>query len=511
MLYWLLVGVNATECVARKLTSCELTQSPSCIPISIYIRTHIQVGHTLGLRHNFRGSTAVPFDKLSDATYVEAHGLTSSVMDYLPLNLRSSKAPGMKADANKNTAAATSKLSAKLLFPTFVGDYDIAAIRYGYTPFVKQTRRLSDVHNTPQQQQQQQAGRSPRCFNDFAEVPVAGSNIYSIATNAPPFATDEHVGGSSGPDPLTSVFDLSATPLAYYKDQLVLASELRAHLGRVAASLQWDEPGISERVIMRMVRNAAVYTTKFVGGASLLRTSPNPREPVELEVQWEALRVLVGVLVGKGPNGEQLFPTASSLSWWTSSDGKCAGVQQYCLGTKPLDPWSQVTQVQLEVLKGIFQPDRMERLLAQYEWRQDATKQGSSGGKGGSGDGSPSGRDEEKKELLPSSVVAAVADAIFGASMENVNTLSARRSWPLHLEFVKLMASYCDRGKGSSSAASGEEAVSVSTLAQLCAVGAGQLDLIKSSALRPGYAAPMAVRGHVAALKRLITRFDRGD
>ena len=39
-----------------------------------------EVGHTLGLRHNFAGSSVVPFEQLSDknARY------TSSVMDYLP-------------------------------------------------------------------------------------------------------------------------------------------------------------------------------------------------------------------------------------------------------------------------------------------------------------------------------------------------------------------------------------------------------------------------------------------
>lgn len=43
-----------------------------------------EVGHTLGLRHNFRASSTVPFAKLADAAWVAANGMSASVMDYLP-------------------------------------------------------------------------------------------------------------------------------------------------------------------------------------------------------------------------------------------------------------------------------------------------------------------------------------------------------------------------------------------------------------------------------------------
>ncbi|CAN0471323.1 unnamed protein product, partial [Hapterophycus canaliculatus] len=46
-----------------------------------------EVGHTLGLRHNFRGSTLLTLEELQDPTKTGEVGLTSSVMDYLPLNI----------------------------------------------------------------------------------------------------------------------------------------------------------------------------------------------------------------------------------------------------------------------------------------------------------------------------------------------------------------------------------------------------------------------------------------
>src|SRR5205814_2242878 len=43
-----------------------------------------EVGHTLGLRHNFRGTAAIPMEKLFDRAYTATHGTSASVMDYNP-------------------------------------------------------------------------------------------------------------------------------------------------------------------------------------------------------------------------------------------------------------------------------------------------------------------------------------------------------------------------------------------------------------------------------------------
>src|SRR5437879_10663994 len=43
-----------------------------------------EVGHTLGLRHNFRGTDAMPKDKVLARAYTATHGTSASVMDYHP-------------------------------------------------------------------------------------------------------------------------------------------------------------------------------------------------------------------------------------------------------------------------------------------------------------------------------------------------------------------------------------------------------------------------------------------
>ena len=43
-----------------------------------------EIGHTLGLRHNFRGSAGVTRQQLADKSYTRTHGIGVSVMDYSP-------------------------------------------------------------------------------------------------------------------------------------------------------------------------------------------------------------------------------------------------------------------------------------------------------------------------------------------------------------------------------------------------------------------------------------------
>lgn len=82
-----------------------------------------EVGHTLGLRHNFKASKYLPFAKRADLAYIKEHGLASSVMDYLPENYPD---PALVEGLSK-----TEKHD--LVFMTNIGVYDELAIRYGYT------------------------------------------------------------------------------------------------------------------------------------------------------------------------------------------------------------------------------------------------------------------------------------------------------------------------------------------------------------------------------------------
>jgi hypothetical protein len=75
-----------------------------------------EVGHTLGLRHNYGSSSTVPVEKLRDKSFVESNGHTPSIMDYARFNY---------------VAQPGDNISSKGLYPR-IGDYDLWAIEWGY-------------------------------------------------------------------------------------------------------------------------------------------------------------------------------------------------------------------------------------------------------------------------------------------------------------------------------------------------------------------------------------------
>lgn len=87
-----------------------------------FVSSH-EVGHTLGLRHNFGSSSTVPVDSLRNKAWVEAHGHTPSIMDYARFNY---------------VAQPEDHISEKGIFPR-IGDYDVWAIQWGYRWFPDST------------------------------------------------------------------------------------------------------------------------------------------------------------------------------------------------------------------------------------------------------------------------------------------------------------------------------------------------------------------------------------
>ena len=82
-----------------------------------FVSSH-EVGHSLGLRHNFGSSSLVPVDSLRSKAFVEKYGHTPSIMDYARFNYVAQPEDGISRDG---------------LFPR-INDYDKWAIEWGYKP-----------------------------------------------------------------------------------------------------------------------------------------------------------------------------------------------------------------------------------------------------------------------------------------------------------------------------------------------------------------------------------------
>jgi len=83
-----------------------------------FVITH-EVGHTLGLQHNFGSSSTIPVDSLRDKMWVETNGICPSIMDYARFNY---------------VAQPEDSIGEKGIFPR-IGKYDEWAIEWGYRCF----------------------------------------------------------------------------------------------------------------------------------------------------------------------------------------------------------------------------------------------------------------------------------------------------------------------------------------------------------------------------------------
>jgi hypothetical protein len=190
-----------------------------------------EVGHTLGLKHNFKASTVFTQAQLRDPAFTEANGLTNSVMDYRATNL---PLPGeRRAD----------------LFSRTIGPYDQWAIEYAYRPLdpkmeVEELERIASRSTEP---------------------------LLAFADDA-----DADGFGSEGVDPLVNRFDLGSDPLAYFERRLQLTHELwrRAQDWRPRPG----EGTLRQRSMLAsgfgQLRLSAGLASKYIGGLNTVREVP---------------------------------------------------------------------------------------------------------------------------------------------------------------------------------------------------------------------------------------------
>jgi hypothetical protein len=187
-----------------------------------YVVMH-EVGHSLGLRHNFHASTMLTADQVNDPVITRAKGQSGSVMDYNPLNI------ALKGQKQGDFATTT------------IGPYDYWAIEYAYKPFDR---------------------------NEEAE-------LKKIAARSPNpdlvYATDEDMFTDS--DPLVNAFDLGSDPIRYARDRVALASALLKGLDEkvVKEGEPWARTREAFSILLSQWGDAAALASSHIGGQYVSR------------------------------------------------------------------------------------------------------------------------------------------------------------------------------------------------------------------------------------------------
>ena len=214
--------------------------------------TH-EVGHTLGLTHNFRASTIYTHEQLENRAFTEVNGIAGSVMEYNALNI----APQGRPQGQYGMST--------------LGPYDYWAIEYAYKPL---------------------------------DAAIEKDVLLTIASRSKEpqlaFANDIDAGLPSveGMDPEVTRRDLGADPLVFAARRMQLSQELWQRLQQRPL-----KPGEQHDLLLRnftsaaaQVDLAATVAAKYVGGVVHLRDHGDsgraPLNPVPAAQQRKALKLI---------------------------------------------------------------------------------------------------------------------------------------------------------------------------------------------------------------------------
>lgn len=215
-----------------------------------------EVGHTLGLRHNFRASRWHTAQELTDPELTRIKGNSASVMDYAPINL---SMPGQRAGAP---------------FQSTLGPYDFWAIEYGYKP-------LPD-----------DAAGARKALQDVAQRSADPAQADALA-----FGTDED--NALGLDPQALVFDLGNDPVAFARTRLAIVQDLfQKQSARILTPT--DDVTLLRRSVsygLRDMARTSQILLRQVGGVVTRRDAPGSGrdllDPLPSSAQRAALDLLM--------------------------------------------------------------------------------------------------------------------------------------------------------------------------------------------------------------------------
>ena len=180
-----------------------------------------EIGHTLGLTHNFMASRLLSPKQLNDVTLSKKKGLYASVMDYSPINI--SPNPSLQGQ----------------FYSTTPGPYDIWAIQYGYS--INQDN-LEDILS--------QSGKPELAYGNDA---------------------DDMRSNGKGVDPRIMVGDLSSQPIVYASRQLEHLQLIGKSLLDSSNPTTFDSLAYvnKTKLLLRQYHTHLKVISRFIGGIYL--------------------------------------------------------------------------------------------------------------------------------------------------------------------------------------------------------------------------------------------------